>query len=170
MTSSATERRLPAEAGLWAFVIGDMLLFGVLFNVHAFQRRQHLEQFRAAQGALDAHFGLANTLLLLTSSWCVALALRSVRRRRRQAVAWIASAMGCGVAFCALKAVEYTREVRLGFTPTTNEFYMSYYMLTGLHLLHVVVGIGVLLVLALIAQGASGSAQDLRAFESGAVY
>jgi nitric oxide reductase NorE protein len=162
-------RYLPAEVGLWAFVIADTLLFGILINVHAFDRVNHAAQFRAAQAALDASFGFANTLLLLTSSCFVALSLKALRNRQRGAVAWLASAIACGCAFAVIKGAEYTREARAGFTPTTNEFFMNYYMLTGLHLLHLLVGLVVLLFMACIARNPDVTA-DQRAFESGAVY
>ena len=67
-------KRIPGEAEFWLFIIGDLLVFTVLFLFYVFQRRKNLEQFHIDQALLSQNIGLLNTLILLTSSLFVAIA------------------------------------------------------------------------------------------------
>lgn len=170
-TSKPKERRLPAEEGIWIFIIADIFLFAVFFNVFAFYRARDLVLFRAGQASLDWHLGLIYTLLLLTSSWFVACALRSVRKGlRRPATAWLSAAVACGLGFSALKLVEYAQKLKVGINLTTNDFYMYYFMFTGLHFLHLLLGMAVLLYLLALLRKTEWSKSDIRLFEGGAAY
>jgi nitric oxide reductase NorE protein len=164
-------RRLPAEEGVWAFVIGDMVVFGIFFNVFAYYHRIEPVLFTAGQQSLNAAIGLANTFILLTSSWFVVLALRAVRARRRQAaMRWLGGGVGCGILFILLKLFEYSLKIRVGINVTTNDFYMLYFMFTGIHLLHLMIGSGILVSLILLARRSDWSVEHIRYFESGAIF
>ena len=164
-------RRLPAEEGVWAFVIADMVVFGIFFNVFAYYHRIEPDLFRNGQQTLNAAIGLANTFVLLTSSWFVVLALRAVRTQRRQAaMRWLGAGTGCGLIFVSLKLFEYSLKIRAGINVTTNDFYMLYFIFTGIHLLHLMIGLGVLVALLLLARQSNWSPEHIGYFESGAIF
>ena len=81
LLSSNTELpRLSGDLGVWLIILLELLTFAILFIAFAFARLGELEVFHAAQRTLDLHLGAVNTVLLITGSWCVASAVRAVRR------------------------------------------------------------------------------------------
>lgn len=153
------------------FIAADMAMFGLLFVSFMLERQKQPRLFETSRQALDAGIGGLNTLILLTSSWLVALAVDAARRERlRDVPRFLAAACACGVAFGVSKAFEYAARLRGGVSMMTNDFYMYYYALTGIHLLHVAAGTVVLGLLWRRARaGASGGAQRLW-LECGASY
>ena len=136
---------VPGEAGLWVFIFGDLTVFAVLFGVYLSERSRQPELFVSAQGALDRNIGVINTILLLTSSLLVALATYGTRTAaRKDAPQLLGGAMALGLGFVVLKAFEYQNLVAGGATPQTNDFFMYYFALTGLHLAHLLIGLGLL--------------------------
>ena len=89
--------------------------------------------------------GVTNTLVLLTSSLLVVLALNALRTGQRAVAARaVAAAIVCGIGFIALKVMEYVSLAAAGHGPGANHFYLYYFILTGLHLFHVCLGLGAL--------------------------
>ncbi|HEX7827201.1 MAG TPA: cytochrome c oxidase subunit 3 [Mycobacterium sp.] len=89
--------------------------------------------------------GAVNTLVLLLSSYLVVRALSAHRADRyAQARQLVAGAIGCAVVFAGLKAVEYSGEISASHAPSSGKFFTFYFILTGLHLLHVVIGTALL--------------------------
>lgn len=132
---------VPGEPGLWVFILGDMSVFALFFTVFAKESRQDSGLFAAGAGELHVSIGVANTLILLLSSYLVVGGLHAgrtgdVARMRRL----LAGATACAAGFAALKAVEWSLEVHAGHTPATNPFFTFYYVLCGVHLLHVAIG------------------------------
>ena len=170
------QRREAVVAGTWAFLLSEIMLFGGLFAVYAVQRASHTAAFAAGSDALDVRLGAANTVVLLTSSLTMALAVSAAREPRR-AARWIAATIALAVVFLAVKAHEYRVEIAegllpgAGFAPSSplaadaEPFFTLYFVMTGAHALHMLAGIGVL---AWIAAGLSraphdaGRAPDLR--------
>lgn len=139
---------LPGEPGVWVFIVGDMLMFALFFGVFVHYRAQDPTLYIQSQATLNQGFGAINTMLLLTSSWFVVDAVRDARSRRTgRAGTRIILAFLCGAGFIAVKFFEYREKISAGITLTSNDFFMYYYMLTGIHLLHVVIGMGVLIFL-----------------------
>lgn len=139
-------RHVPGEPELWILLIGDMLLFAALFAAWSIAARDSPEVFAAGRAEAHRVIGLANTIALLTSSWAVAVAVRRSRSGRPEAAAraYLAAAV-LGVLFVALKAVEYTEKIRAGADPASDPFDMYYFVVTGMHLGHVVIGVSALL-------------------------
>lgn len=138
-------RRIPGEAGTWVFLLGDMVVFGVFFVTFMVERAAAPEVFDTARTTLHIGVGLVNTLVLLTSSLCVVVALGAFRAGANPIAATaINAALALGLTFVALKAYEYTALLIDGHGAGANDFYLYYFILTGLHLFHVVVGLGVL--------------------------
>jgi nitric oxide reductase NorE protein len=138
-------RRMPGAEGFWVFVGGDLAIFTLLFGSFMAARLHDPAGFEHARTALDLTRGGINTLLLLTSSWCVARALASARSARQDAaLRWLGAGFLGGVGFAVSKVLEYAAEVGAGHTASSGDFFMYYFMLTGIHLVHVLVGCAVL--------------------------
>ena len=135
------ERAMPGIEGFWVFVFGDLAMFTLVFVTYAVVRNDHPAAFAQAQALLDADRGGINTLVLLTSSACVATAVSRVRvGDAGRARAWLAGGIAGGVVFIVLKVSEYVASFDAGHTPGDGDFFVYYFALTGLHLLHVVAG------------------------------
>ena len=140
-----TAGHTPGEAGLWVFVLGDMTLFGAILLVFTWDRLADPAGFKASAAQLIQPIGAVNTLVLLASSYLVVRAVFAHRQERFPAARRLVfGAVACAVTFAALKAVEYVTEVSAGHTPSTGLFFTFYFVLTGLHLLHVIVGTALL--------------------------
>jgi nitric oxide reductase NorE protein len=137
----------PGEAGLWIFILGDMTLFAAILIVFLWERRSDPVAFEESAHQLIQPIGAANTLILLLSSYLVVRATYAHRGGRHpQSRRLIAGAVGCAAVFAGLKAFEYYSAISSGHTPSTGTFFTFYFVLTGLHLLHVIVGTALLLV------------------------
>jgi nitric oxide reductase NorE protein len=142
--------RVPGEAGIWVLLTADVLMFMVLFAVYLYARGLHPEEFTKAQDTVNTTFGATNTLVLLSSSLLVVYAGRWLRRtgdRTNSGRLMLAGAC-VGALFVVIKSVEYLEMTSAGITANTNDFYMLYFTITGLHLSHVVIGLGILIALA----------------------
>lgn len=135
---------LPGEEGVWVFICGDLIVFATFFITYAISRMQDLALFRESQALLDRGFGLLNTLLLLTSSWFIAQAVVAVRRDDPRARRLVLGGILLGIGFVIVKAFEYGAKISAGITLNTNGYFIYYYMFTGIHLIHVVIGLSVL--------------------------
>jgi nitric oxide reductase NorE protein len=130
---------------IWILILSELLAFGAFFVVFAFVRFSEPELFRTAQGELDRFLGAVNTLVLVTSGLFAALAVQArAEGAVRTCRLWLAAAMALGFVFLAIKGVEYADKIGRGLTLTTNQFFELYYLMTGFHALHVVMGIVIL--------------------------
>ncbi|WP_295680196.1 cytochrome c oxidase subunit 3 family protein [uncultured Nevskia sp.] len=164
-------RRLPGVEGVWVFVLADMCFFGVLFVSFMQERIKQGALFETARHTLNPDFGGINTLILLTSSWLVVLAVDAANRDRIAAIPkLLLAAMLCGIAFGISKAIEYGGKLAAGITPMSNDFYMFYFSLTGIHLLHVIGGCVMLTVFWLKARRGEFDSRNMKVLESGATY
>jgi nitric oxide reductase NorE protein len=136
---------IPGEAGLWVFLFADMTLFAALFGIVVYIRHDQPEVFASSQASLSQTLGLVNTLLLLTGSLFVALAVNAARAGTGRPDRLLGGAIGCAGAFLGVKVIEWGHSIADGHTASTNDFFNAYYMLTGIHLAHVTIGLGVLI-------------------------
>ncbi|MDB5674207.1 MAG: heme/copper-type cytochrome/quinol oxidase, subunit 3 [Sphingomonas bacterium] len=135
--------------GIWIFIAFDCTSFGLFFLVFMVERLAQPATFDSSAHLLDARLGLINTCILITSSWIVALANRAGRAgdmRRTRNLLYGAIVIGSG--FGVIKIAEYVEKLRAGITVATDEFFIFYFALTGVHLLHYLIGLAVLAVLA----------------------
>ncbi|MGE2713054.1 cytochrome c oxidase subunit 3 [Mycolicibacterium litorale] len=135
------DRRAPGEAGVWIFILTEMAIFTALFGVILWNRAESPETFAAGQALLNQPLGLINTVALIVGSVVVVLAIdAALRDRYLQASRYLVAAMLSGFAFMAIKAIEYVSVLNHGGWIHTDVFWMLYFVVTGAHLLHVVVG------------------------------
>ena len=164
-------KKVPGEAGVWIFILGDICVFAVFFTYYLIQRGKQVRLFEAAQATLNKNFGLTNTVLLLISSLFVVLAVRAMRATQRAlAQRLIVGAFVCGVAFVVVKIVEYHERIASHQIPSTNGFYLLYFVLTGLHLFHLLIGLAVLTALWLLAAKPESTTNQWAFFEGGACF
>ncbi|WP_068273024.1 cytochrome c oxidase subunit 3 [Aldersonia kunmingensis] len=157
------------DTSMWVFVIGDLFIFGAYFVIFMIQRSENRDAFLAAQEHLNLDAGLINTLVLLTSSWFVALAVNAARAGEGQRATKLTLLGGlCGILFIAIKAYEWISEIRMDNTITSSDFFMYYYMLTGVHLFHVALGLVILGVV--VANLRNSELRRVSMVESGAIY
>ena len=141
----AKPRHLPGVDGVWVFIGADSVIFAILFLSFMQDRLKNPAIFEASRQTLNMHLGGIDTLILLTSSWSVALAVQAMKRDQidREPRLLLGGAV-TGLMFVASKSIEYFEKFAHGITPGTNPFYMWYFTLTGIHLIHVVVGTSLL--------------------------
>lgn len=133
---------VPGEPGLWVFIFGDMSVFAFFFAVYAYYRGLDVETFNQNQLLLNQNLGAINTFLLLLSSWLVVLGIEAYRHNKLSRSAFLLrGALLCGLGFAGVKVYEYADKVSDGITLTSSVFFSFYYVLTGIHFLHLLVGL-----------------------------
>jgi nitric oxide reductase NorE protein len=166
-------RRLPGEAGIWLFVFGDLMMFTLFFVIFLHARGPNVELFAQSQAQLNPTWGVLNMGLMLTSSWFVAMAVHSARQgpgTGRATPMLLLMALGCGAGFGVVKLIEYAEKIGAGITLTSNDFFMYYFMFTGIHFVHVLLGMGVLAFLVRATWNGPPTGDTVRHLESGASF
>lgn len=170
-TAPQPSRHMPGEEGIWLFILGDMLVFSLFFGTFLYYRGQNVPLFTASQAHLNQAFGALNTFFMLSSSWFVALAVRAARRGMGKVTpVCFLLALLCGCGFGVVKFFEYGEKIRAGITLNTNDFFMYYYMFTGIHFMHVLIGMGVLTFMVRHSWSGRLDATRIRNLESGASF
>ena len=140
---------LPGHPMMWILIVSEILVFGGAFIAFSGTRLSDPELFRQSQDHLDRLAGALNTMVLLTSGLCAALAVNMAAGQRvRAARGWLLGAALLGVVFLGVKIFEYAGKLGAGLTPDTNAFFTLYYLTTGFHALPVVAGIVILGIVA----------------------
>lgn len=156
---AAGVRRAPVPS-IWILLVADSVTFGLLFLVFMVERLGQAALFVDSAHRLDALLGFVNTLVLITGSWLVALAVAASRHGRMGlARRWLQAAIAVSSAFAVIKAIEYGAKLGDGITPLSNDFFTFYYALTGFHLLHYLIAMGALLYLVMLASPGRAPAQ-----------
>jgi cytochrome c oxidase subunit 3 len=151
--------------GMWLFLISEILLFGGVFFLYAVYRYKLSADFKTASGELNLAIGTGNTLILITSSFFITIAVAALPKGNRTlSIVALIVTMLLGLVFLFNKYFEWTAEFHRGFYPdsaklltrSTGEvlFFGLYFTITGLHGLHLFIGICVVAVmLILITRG-----------------
>jgi cytochrome c oxidase subunit III len=147
-----------AKMGMWVFLYTEIAFFGGLFVAYIIYRSWNPDLFTMAATQLDTILGATNTLVLIASSLTIALAIRAIQTDHKQrAIYLLLSTVVLAGVFMVIKAFEYGEKFAKGIFPgsyytyegiahdSANVFFSIYYMMTGLHALHVIIGIGIIL-------------------------
>jgi len=162
---------LPGDLAIWFFIFMELLVFGVFFIVYAVMRIENIELFNEYQQTLNRELGLANTLLLISSSYFVVRAVQAIRQNHADAcVHWLYAALAGGGGFLILKSLEYNEKFSAGISLSTNTFYMFYLSLTLFHFLHVILGMLILFAVAIKAKRGAYTAVNHTGVETAASY
>jgi cytochrome c oxidase subunit 3 len=166
--ANASEEFEAAKQGMWIFMVTEVLMVGGLFVAYAIFRSLYPDMFKEAHHLLDWRLGLTNTIVLISSSLTMVLAVAASQRgQHSKAVRYLIITLLCGVAFLVVKYFEYTSKIHHGLLPgglfnfesaaeyakshgTTLThvkaplFFSLYFVMTGIHALHVVIGMGLI--------------------------
>lgn len=153
-----------ASLGMWVFLMTEILFFGGLFASYGVYRTSYPDVFATASRHLDVVLGGINTLVLISSSLTMALAVQAAQTdQRRSSVRFLVLTMILGAIFLGIKGVEYTHKFTEHLVPGSNFqydgsqaaqaqlFFSLYFAMTGMHAVHMLIGIGILGVLAVRA-------------------
>ena len=169
--------------GMWAFLATEIMFFGGLFAGYTIYRSQYFAAFTAGSHLLDVRLGAMNTAVLIGSSLTMALAVRSAQLGRRKAIVlFLILTILLGSVFLGVKAYEYHHKFEnhlvpgidynpdQPYAPQVQLFLCFYFFLTGLHALHMVIGIGILAVLVAMASRGKFSAEYFSPVEVSGLY
>ncbi len=138
---------LPGNPIMWLLIASELVVFGAIFIGFSAVRLTEPEIFNASQDHLNRLAGAINTMVLLTSGFCAALAVHyQSRNESTRARLWLLAAIVLGIVFLGVKWIEYADKFAAGISTETNSFFMFYFMATGFHAMHVVFGILILIV------------------------
>lgn len=131
-----------SKLGMWLFLGTEILLFGGLFAAYALFRAKFPALFQESSAELNVTLGAANTVVLIFSSLTMALAVAASKRGdNRKVLIFLAVTIVCAFVFGINKYFEYGAKFHHGIYPDKNIFYALYFLMTGLHMIHVFVGI-----------------------------
>jgi cytochrome c oxidase subunit 3 len=170
-----------AKLGMWLFLFTELLLFGGLFLLYGVYLARYPHEFAAAGRAMHLFFGTLNTVILITSSLLVAMAVTAIQRNQRRAAQWLlGGTIFCAVLFLFNKYLEWSHEIGRGIYPNSPKlaagppgesvFYGLYYLTVGLHGLHVLVGATLLAVILLRVRRGTIHGGNYVWLENGALY
>ena len=155
--TTAEQQADAGKIGMWLFLVTEVLLFGGLFVGFAIMQSLHREAFVAAHHQLDRVLGFINTVVLLTSSYTMVMAVHSARTdRRKRVVVYLLLTLICAGVFLGIKYVEYSHKFHEGLLPGRYYshkgdtvpgqfmFFSFYFMMTGLHGVHILGGMAVI--------------------------
>ena len=162
---TADQQREASSFGMWVFLVTEILFFGGLFLAYTIYRHTYPHAFAEASRHLDITLGTLNTAVLIVSSLTMALAVWSAAVGRRKAIiVFLIVTMILGATFLGVKAVEYSHKFHDHLVPgpsfhfpgpdarPAEIFFSLYFTMTGLHALHMIIGIGLLTALVLQAR------------------
>ena len=154
MTETAHIRTgLPGELIMWVLIVSELAVFGTALLIFLVLRLGDPSGFAAAQDQLHRLSAGANTMVLVTSGFAAALAVRAAGMGRKPATrGWLGVAMLLGGVFLTLKGVEYADAARRGIGLETHVFFTFYWLLTLFHAAHVLAGMILLAIVAIPAR------------------
>lgn len=140
-----------SKFGMWLFLGTEVMLFGGLFAAYAIFRAKYPDLFYESHLELNREMGAVNTCVLLFSSMTMAIGVTAIQRGKRGlASVMILTTIISGLIFGVVKYFEYGSKFAHDIFPDTNIFFSLYFMLTGLHMLHVFIGIAILAVVLVL--------------------
>jgi len=172
-----------ATLGMWAFLLTEIMFFGGLFGVYTLYRFWYYEGFVEGSFELDIALGGINTAVLILSSFTMAMAVHSAQTdKKKLLVSFLILTMILGGVFLGIKAVEYNHKYHEHHIPGTSFefegphsraveiFFSLYFAMTGLHALHMIVGVGLMAVLLVLAIRDRFSSKYYSPVEMGGLY
>ncbi len=181
MTGHQHKDDFGAKLGMWLFLFTELLLFGGLFLLYAVYLKRYPHEFAAGGTQLNWVMGTANTAILLTSSLTAAMAVTAVQRGERQrTMALLGGTILCAACFMVIKYFEWSAKIGHGIYPGSEHlkagapgesvFFSLYYLSTGIHGLHVLIGAALLTWIGVKVRSGEVNADNYILLENGALY
>jgi cytochrome c oxidase subunit III len=169
------------KIGMWLFLYTEIMLFGGLFVLYAVYYAKYTTDFISAGKELDTIFGAVNTVILLFSSFLVAASITALRKKTTNlSIALVLGSVACGLAFLVNKYFEWGHKIELGIYPNSpnliegepgrNIFFGLYYTITGLHGLHIIIGLTLLIVSAIMIRRGRVTADNDSLLDNSGLY
>lgn len=170
-----------AKFGMWLFLFTEILLFGGLFLVYSVYRQVHTEDFHDAANEMSLFFGSANTVILLTSSLTMALSISAIKRGSKiRSMIFQAVTVILGIAFLGNKIIEWREHILHGYYPDSPQllvmshgkilYFGLYYVMTGIHGLHVLIGIAIICFVLILTKMDKVSSADYIKLENTGLF
>jgi cytochrome c oxidase subunit III len=170
-----------SKMAMWLFLFTELLLFGGMFLLYGAYRFQYADGFKVAAADMNSFIGAVNTIILLTSSLSVALSIGALQRNQKKlSLAMLWFTLICGLGFLVNKYFEWSHEIHNGIYPggpalqeMSNGqviYFGLYYVMTGLHGLHVVVGMVFLAVMIAFIQKDILTSTNYQKLENAGLY
>jgi len=170
-----------AKLGMWLFLVTEINLFGGLFVAYSYMRHKYPAEFHHGGSELNATLGVTNTIVLLTSSLTVVLAIMALQRGKAAlSRAYLLATVGFGFVFLVIKTIEWSAKFHHGLYPSSTHlatlphgeqiFFGLYFTMTGLHGLHVIIGMTVLFVMSRMVKSGRISQDKHITLENGGLY
>jgi cytochrome c oxidase subunit 3 len=170
-----------AKLGMWLFILSELVLFGGMFILYAVHRYKNPADFHHASRELDVILGTLNTIILLTSSLSAAISITAIQKgERKLSMVLLMVTMALGIFFLVNKGFEWTTKIGHGIYPNSPIllarpkgeilFFGLYYVMTGLHGLHVLVGVCVLFVMLMLIVKNKLNQTHFTPFENSGLY
>lgn len=167
----SAHQELPGDLVVWFLILLEITTFALMFLGFSWIRWRDAAGFQAGQAILHPFAGLVNTLALLTASGFVAQAVLENRQRcQHRAARWLGAAIGAALIYVIVKCWEYWQLGSAGYGLHGDQFFMAYFLITGFHLLHVLLGIGFLVVMMRKLRRNGYGPDNALGLESGATY
>jgi cytochrome c oxidase subunit III len=179
---SIRDTKVFSRVGMWLFILSEILIFGGLFLLYAMYRAKHPAEFHAGSLELSRFDGTLNTIILLTSSLTAALAVYALQglNKARQSAWYLAATIACGFAFLVVKTFEWGAKFEHGLYPGAAVldarphgeilYFGLYFTMTGLHALHVIIGMVMLSVVLAWVRRDKVTQQRSAILENGVLY
>jgi cytochrome c oxidase subunit III len=196
---SVEQQRETATFGMWLFLLTEIMFFGGLFCAYLIFRNWYYPAFVAGSHQLSIVLGTVNTAVLITSSFTMAMAVHSSEVRSRKAlIGWLLATIVLGCVFLGVKAVEYhekwekhhvpglnfsvhdfvtanpenpgDKPLPLDMAEKTQVYFSLYFAMTGMHALHMIIGVSLLIILVVRAWGGSFTDGHVAPIENFGLY
>jgi cytochrome c oxidase subunit 3 len=191
------QQREAASFGMWLFLLTEVMFFGGMFMAYLVYRNWYHAAFVAGSNTLNIWLGTINTAVLICSSFTMAMAVYSAEKRRKKSlITYLILTIVLGLAFLGIKAVEYTEKFELHHVPgasfsieqfvhptdpkavalapdmaeKTQVYFSLYFAMTGMHALHMIIGISILLILVARALGGAYTDGHMSTIENFGLY
>lgn len=169
--AETTRRVMPGDLAMWMFIAAELSVFALLFLLFSVLRVSNPDLFTAGQQTLHPLAGLINTLALISASWMVVQAVIYNRHgHHHRAALWMFFAILAAAIYVCVKCWEYWQLGSAGYGLDSNTFYTSYFLITGFHLLHVLLGMVILLFMVVRLFRGNYVQGQTTGLESGACY
>ena len=191
-----------ASFGMWLFLLTEIMFFGGLFTAYLIYRNWYYPAFVAGSHTLDITLGAFNTLLLITSSFTMAMGVWCAETKRQKGLVWsLVLTLILGVGFLGIKTIEYKEKFELHHVPGasfdamsfvyppldkegkpkdkplaqdmanhTEVYFSLYFAMTGMHAVHMIIGIGLLIMMIFQASRGAYSSGNIAFVENFGLY
>ena len=169
------------KLGMWLFLYTEIILFGGLFVLYAVYFARYPGDFIDGGKELNTLFGVVNTIILLISSFSVAAAITAIQKKeKKMAVTGLVAGLLCGLVFLVNKYFEWSHKIDLGIFPNSeklvdgpvgqNIFFGLYYVITGLHGIHIIIGMTLLFISLVFVQTGKTTHERFSLAENSGLY